>query len=202
MMILITPRDFSKLSMSCRQELLAVFTSYGSSSSHDDMNATEEVGYFEGNYDDGADGLLESGSEASSAPAAEPLRKTRNSRKRIIEIDVDQARRLIENVSPRSKKVLEKFVSGELVSISTLIGPDKEYHDLRELKKSLVGGVNRRLRTVTEDRAAVLFISNQDRSAIRIAPTSAASLRPRWPLKLLHLWPVKLLHPGHRKLMC
>lgn len=178
MMILITPEDFSKLSMGCRQELLAVFTSYGASSSHDDMNATEEVGYFEGNYDDGAEGSFESGGEILGVPRAEPLRKnSRNSQKKIIRIDVDQARRLIENVSSRSIKVLEKFVLGEWVSISDLIGPDKDYRDLGELKKSLVGGVNRRLRTVTDDRAAVLFTSNQDRSAIRIASTSAVSLR-------------------------
>jgi len=178
MMMLITPEDFAKLSLTCRQELLEFFTSYEALSPYDDMSLTEEVGYFDGAHDECADGLLESRGAIQGAPRADGSRKTaRKSEKKIVTIDLDQAFQLIKNISPRSKRVLGRFVSGKWVSISDLVGPDLEYRDLVELKRSLVGGVNRRLRTVIQDRAAVLFLANQDKSQIRISPPSAESLR-------------------------
>ena len=41
--------------------------------------------------------------------------------------------------------------------LDSLVGEDKPYASFVELKRSFVGPVNRRLRTVTKNRTAVLF---------------------------------------------
>ena len=58
-----------------------------------------------------------------------------------------------------------------------LIGEKGRYRDFTDLKRSFVGAVNRRLRTVTENRLAMLFASDRDKTRIRITPKSAMSLR-------------------------
>jgi len=178
MMIVITQKDFSKLSTQCRRELSELFTSCFAQTEHDESNMTEVGSYIQGDHDEFAAGLFESGCEVLDVPLVDAPRKTaRKLQKTVAEVDVDQARLLVKNVSHRSKRALEWFVSGEWVSISDLVGPDKAYHNLVELKKSLIAGINRRLRTVTQNRTNVLFSSTPDRSAIRITQKSADSLR-------------------------
>jgi hypothetical protein len=97
--------------------------------------------------------------------------------KKVIDITPNQARELIANVSEKSQDALRLFASGEPVLLEVLVGPNAPYRDLNDLKRSLVGAVNRRLRTVTEDRSAVLFSSDRDKTRIRVTPLTAAALR-------------------------
>ena len=137
-------------------------------SAHDDMDATNRRGAHE---------FSETHDEAVEGSRAPPIREaSKNHKKKIVEIDVDQARQIIGNISPRSIKTLRKFMYGDWVSIESLVGEGNDYRDLVELKKSLVGGVTRRLRSVIGDRDAELFSSNTDKSSLRIGSTSAASL--------------------------
>ena len=132
---------------------------------------------------EGVEPSLHSGGNAlTSTRTMGPPKSRRNSDKKIVEINVDQARQLIANISPLSQKTLMLFVYGDQIAVASLVGPGSDYPDLTALKKSLIGGVVRRLRTVTGNRDAVLFASDPDRSVLFIKPGSASALRQAFNL--------------------
>ena len=85
---------------------------------------------------------------------------------------------MVANISDDSTKVLRNFALGKHIAVEELIGDgDGQYEDFNHLKRSFVGAVNRRLRTVLRNRLAVLFSSDRDKKRIKITPRAAASLR-------------------------
>ncbi len=55
--------------------------------------------------------------------------------------------------------MLKLFAPGRSIALDELIGEHKPYANMTDLKRSFVGAVNRRLRTVTGNRQAVLFLT-------------------------------------------
>ena len=163
-MIVLTPDDFKKLSPSCRQEVLSL------------LDLREQS--FE---DDGNTYYAEDGDTPSNAPL--PLRPSGLTsddvleEEHVVDLTVDQARELVANISPKSQQTLKRFALGTPVALEELIGEGRDYRDVTDLKRSLVGAVKRRLRTITANRLAVLFSSDRDKTRIRIKPLAAASLR-------------------------
>jgi len=96
----------------------------------------------------------------------EAFKKSKKSKK-VIGISDGQAKKLISNLSDKSISTLEKFTTGDPVSIDNLVGEGKPYKDFVDLKRSFVGPVNRRLRTVTGDRTSVLFLKVQEDNGSR-----------------------------------
>jgi hypothetical protein len=98
--------------------------------------------------------------------------ETTSSAKQVIDITVAEAKDLIANISEKSIETLKRFTTGEPVNVNDLIGDMLPYSSLSDLKRSFVGAVNRRLRTVTGNRKAVLFLTviqeNSERG-VRIA---------------------------------
>jgi len=178
MMIMITPQDFRRLSAACQRELLALLAPGDSEqpAREDEMSMPsmdpDQYGPIDAHLfsplppDDSGFLLPTFAAEAADTGA-----------KRVIDISIEQARELIANVSERSQDALKLFAAGPAVPLAALVGSDAPYRDFNDLKRSLVGAVNRRLRTVTENRAAVLFSSDRDKTRIRITPPSAAALR-------------------------
>ena len=181
MMISISPADFCRLSPACQQELLALFTSSGQSS-QSDLNRYDSVGSGYGHTDLDRSAPAPGGATSALSQSAKVTRTHRNAKKRIVELSVDQARQLIENVSQRSQTTLQLFVYGGWVRVDSLVGPDKVYPELTVLKRSLIGGITRRLRTVTGDREAALFVANPDKSAFCIWSVNACALRQAFNL--------------------
>ncbi len=99
--------------------------------------------------------------------------------KRVVDISVDEARALVGNLSAKSIQTLRQFAYDERVSFDSLVGPDNAYESLSDLKRSFVGAVNRRLRTVTRNRSAVLFRKIEEDAGFSIAvrPMTAAALK-------------------------
>jgi len=178
MMIMITPQDFRRLSAACQRELLALLSPVDAEQppredemsmppmEPDQYGATDDYHFSPLPPEDA--GVAQPTFVADVADAGT---------KRVIDITLEQARELIANVSERSQDALKRFAAGPAVPLAALVGPAAPYRDFNDLKRSLVGAVNRRLRTVTENRAAVLFSSDRDKTRIRITPPSAAALR-------------------------
>lgn len=97
--------------------------------------------------------------------------------KRVFPINPTQAAELLSNLAEKSRQTLRLFAVGERVAVDELIGEGRPYKDMNDLKRSFVGAVNRRLRTVVGDRSAVLFSSDRDRQRIRVLPLTASALR-------------------------
>lgn len=97
----------------------------------------------------------------------------------VIGIDETQATNLVANLSQKSIDTLKLFATGEYVLSDHLIGEGKPYESFADLKRSFVGAVNRRLRTVTRMRTAVLFrkVSTPDGEGIAVKDQTAAALR-------------------------
>lgn len=178
MMIMLSPEDFRKLSPASQREVLALFTGVEVEPQlrDDEMVLPYEIG---DKFNGPGDYVVLQGTElesewASGAPAPGVLE---TGAKMVIDISPDQARELIANVSEKSQEALRLFSSGQPVLLEVLIGPSAPYRDLNDLKRSLVGAVNRRLRTVTENRSAVLFSSNREKTRIRVTSLTAAALR-------------------------
>lgn len=103
--------------------------------------------------------------------------------KRVIDINVDEARALVGNLSAKSIQTLRRFASDESVAFDSLVGPGNAYESLSDLKRSFVGAVNRRLRTVTRNRSAVLFrkVEGDAGLSITVRPMTAAALKQVMP---------------------
>jgi hypothetical protein len=160
MMIMLSPNDVRRLSPACRAELMALLTSPVA----DDLDTENRRPY--GLYE-------ESSSDESTAPIADEVLEE----KRVVDLTVDEARDLLANISDRSQKTLKLFAPGKPLTLNSLIGPGGEYRDYSELKRSFVGAVNRRLRTVSGSRNAALFSSDRDKTRIKITRQTALALR-------------------------
>ncbi|MBK9440582.1 MAG: hypothetical protein IPN53_04390 [Comamonadaceae bacterium] len=178
MMIMITPQDFRRLSAGCQQELLSLLAPGESElpPREDEMTMpsmdTDQYGPMDAHIF-----LPLPPEESGFSQPTFAVEVADTGAKRVIDISIEQARELIANVSERSQDALKLFAAGPAVPLATLVGPTAPYRDFNDLKRSLVGAVNRRLRTVTENRAAVLFSSDRDKTRIRITPLSAVALR-------------------------
>ncbi len=159
MMLMLTTEDFRHLSPGCQAELLALLTGNGVSLGSSEAGEEPSVAgfYFE---------------QPHQLNAADVL-----STKRVIDIDVEKACQLIANISEKSLETLKLFAAGAPVPLSALLGDDRPYQDTAELKRSFIGAVNRRLRTVTGNRQAVLFGADLSQERIHVRPRTAASLR-------------------------
>ncbi len=164
MMLLVTPEDFQKLSRACRQELIALLSS----------RSTQTLGSEAPDYH-GED--EEAGTDGYQQQVENPTIDDVLEEKCVVDITVEQAQDLIANISRESQQTLRLFAPGSPIALDELIGKDGPYRDFNHLKRSCVGAVNRRLRTVLGNRLAVLFSSDRDKTRIKITPLSAASLR-------------------------
>jgi hypothetical protein len=180
MMITITSEDFRKLSASCQRELLSLLSpNEEDTAARDDEMALPYMDVSADGFNDfNAQTLSAMSFDGSASSAQVPESGSSDATaKRVIDISIEQAQELIANVSDKSQQALKLFATGQPVLLNTLIGSGGPYRDFNDLKRSLVGAVNRRLRTVTENRSAVLFSSDRKKEKIRITQSSAASLR-------------------------
>ncbi len=159
--LVISQGDFQRLSPTTQQELLTLLTGTGNGLPKVSRHDAVEVGPLDeiplASYD----------SDPGYATAA----------KRVIGISADQASEVLANLADKSQQTLRLFAVAERVGIDELVGDERPYRDMNDLKRSFVGAVNRRLRTVVGNRSVVLFSSDRDRRRIRILPHSAAALR-------------------------
>jgi hypothetical protein len=160
--LVISHGDFQRLSTATQQELLSVLTGVAHGVSNADGDEGVDVGSF-------AEIPIPAygGHSESSVDLA----------KRVIGISAEQASELLANLAAKSQQVLRLFAVAERIGIDELVGEECPYRDMNDLKRSFVGAVNRRLRTVVGNRAVVLFSSDRDRRRIRILPLTAAALR-------------------------
>jgi hypothetical protein len=153
--------DFQRLSPATQQELLAMLTGTERGAPSAERDEAIDVGPF-------AEVPLASYDSDTGSP--EPA-------KRVIGISAEQAGELLANLADKSQQTLRLFAVAERVGIDELVGDERTYRDMNDLKRSFVGAVNRRLRTVVGNRAVVLFSSDRDRRRIRILPHTAGALR-------------------------
>ena len=99
--------------------------------------------------------------------------------KTVVDISEDEARALLGNLSAKSIDTLRLFASGESVLLDSLVGEGRPYESFSDLKRSFVGAVNRRLRTVTRNRSAVLFrrVDGDRGNSIEMRPKAATALQ-------------------------
>jgi hypothetical protein len=164
MHLVLTKADLEKLSQSTRDELQSLL--FGSSQEHEGVipdDALPEFDYVDVPWNESA---------PYDQPAASPDSKV------VININTEQAKKLVANLSKKSIDTLKLFAPGETVLIQDLVGEGKPYETFSELKRSFVGAVNRRLRTVTRMRTAVLFrkTTAPDGEGITVKDQTAESL--------------------------
>jgi len=153
MMITLSRADFHKLSPSCRAEILKLM-----------MN--EDEGLVEGFFN-----------QTSVADTAAEMEEEVAEEKKVVNLSLAEAGDLLSNISDRSRRTLKLFAFGQPVPLDALVGEDRPYKDYVELKRSFVGAVNRRLRTVSGNRSAALFSSDRDKTRIKVTPKTSRSLR-------------------------
>lgn len=167
MMIVVTPQDFKKLSKTCQLELISM------------------MGFSEGDAEYPYESLAEDELAIADLFIQEPRHPVANDivgDKQVIEISNEQAQALIANISEKSLETLKLFAHGEPIELYELVGKDKLYENFNDLKRSFVGAVNRRLRTVTNNRLAVLFSTVKSKNGdggtrVRVKQRTAAALR-------------------------
>ncbi len=166
MMLTITPGDFRRLSESCQKELIGLLGFMGGSE-HDESDESIPYEFTQEHSLQGEPHF--SLSEESNLSSGT---------KQVIDINFDQAKELIANISAKSIATLSKFTDGQSIPLNELIGAHQPYANLSDLKRSFVGAVNRRLRTVTGNRRAVLFLTvtpNSEADAIKISVRSSTA---------------------------
>ena len=159
-MFVLSGNDIRRLSPNCRNELMALMMS----SEAEDLDSDELM-------------TVESLSDEPTREGATPTADDVLEEKSVVDLSVDEAHDLLANIRDKSKETLKRFASGKPVALGSLIGSEGEYRDYSELKRSFVGAVNRRLRTVSGVRNAVLFSSDRDKTRIKTTPKTALSLR-------------------------
>lgn len=168
MMLTITPNDFRKLSESCQRELLGLL---GYMDSNEGGEDNESIPYEDSYLRLADEDYSLSRNDNQEAPTGA---------KRVIDITPEQAQNLIANISDKSIETLRRFATGEPIALDDLFGESRPYSNLTDLKRSFVGAVNRRLRTVTGNRQAVLFLTvksdSQESTQIAVRQTTATSL--------------------------
>lgn len=167
MMLVVTPEDFQKLSLACRQELVALLSSRSTKSLCAEMPGD----------DDDEDSAIDGYRQESDGTPVDTIDDVVE-QKRVVDITVEQATELVAKLSPKSQQSLKRFALETTVAIEQLIGDGRPYRDLNDIKRSFVGAVNRRLRTtVLRDRIARLFGVKPDGVNVYVRPMTAASLR-------------------------
>ena len=169
MMLTITPDDFAKLSISCQRELIGLL------GFNVDLVYTEDDDSMPYEFSN----ELLSGEEHYQSTI--DSREASSNAKLVIDITESEAKDLIANISEKSIETLRRFTTCEPVSVEDLIGDSQPYSNLSDLKRSFVGAVNRRLRTVTGNRRAVLFLTLSTEESeygvkISVRPQTAAAL--------------------------
>ena len=167
MMIVVSPEDFKKLSRICQLELISM------------------IGFSVGNAEYPYDVLTAEDEVVADLYIHKPRHPVANDiagDKQVVDISNEQAQSLIANISEKSLETLKLFAYGKPIDINELVGVDKLYGNFNELKRSFVGAVNRRLRTVTGNRQAVLFSSvkseaGEEETRIRVKSRTATALR-------------------------
>jgi len=153
MMLVLSAYDFQKLSPACRSELMGLLLN--------DQGAVD------------ADFPTELIDSDGSTETEEVV----NEEKKVVSLKVAEAGDLLGNISERSRETLKHFALGQPVPLDSLLGEGKPYKNYVELKRSFVGAVNRRLRTVSGNRNAALFSSDREQTLIKVKPKTARSLR-------------------------
>ncbi len=143
MMIILGPGDISRLSPQCRAEIQRLVFEQNDDSTE---FPPEDAIFFEMSAED-----------APHFYTSEPDSEGRAG-KRVIGISTLHAKALIANISERSLETLTLFAEGNPIELDQLVGPERPYENLTDLKRSFVGAVTRRLRTVTKNRQAALFL--------------------------------------------
>lgn len=168
MMILLSSNDMDRLSTACRHEIQLLFFSRQS----EDFPADDEVFGFETPSD-----------FHSFDTSTDTHDDVENDTRRVVQINPDQAKKLVANISEKSLQTLQLFTSGLPVRVDALVGKDKPYENLTDLKRSFVGAVTRRLRTVTRNKKVSLFLRDSvtgndgdEKVAISVRPATAESL--------------------------
>jgi hypothetical protein len=167
MHLVLTEEDLAKLSPECRSELQLLF--FGPAS----VNFGT---YLPSGID--AQTMPVEGIERDFLPAWPDDFEKSGTAKTVVDLGEAEAQALLANLSAKSVETLRLFASSESVALDALVGSGKAYKNLSELKRSFVGAVNRRLRTVTRNRTAVLFRKVEGSEGIRIAvrPSAATAL--------------------------
>jgi hypothetical protein len=147
MMLTLTRSDFLSLSEPCQRELLGLIGLLTTPDAGDD----ESIPYEEG-------GAYQVDPRFTNAEF-EDGQESPSGAKRVIDVTREQAIELISNISDKSIETLKLFATGRPIALDELIGEHRSYSNLTDLKRSFVGAVNRRLRTVTGNRRAVLFLT-------------------------------------------
>jgi hypothetical protein len=168
MHLVLTQQDLARLSPELRAELQSLM--FGSADTGADQHSLAAI--------EASDLPYQESERDFVPPWPEALEKTGNA-KRVIDISENQARALLGNLSEKSIETLRLFSTGQSVSLDSLVGDGKAYESLSDLKRSFVGAVNRRLRTVTRNRAAVLFrrVDGEKDDSIAVRTQTALSLR-------------------------
>ncbi len=169
-MIIVTPQDFRRLSKACQLELISMI-------GFSDDN-TEYLGNVLSSFSDDEEVIDDIYKQKPKHPTSNDIVGD----KQVIDITNEHAQSLIANISNKSLETLKLFAQGEPVDLNEIVGTDKLYENFNDLKRSFVGAVNRRLRTVTGNRQAVLFASLKSKPGveeprIRVKPRTAAALR-------------------------
>ena len=167
MHLVLTQEDLAKLSPECRAELQLLL--FGHASVDSDIHSPDGIDAVE---------MPSQEIERDLLPAWPDDFEKSGAAKTVVDLDETEARALLGNLSAKSVDALKLFASGESVTLDSLVGEGKAYETLSELKRSFVGAVNRRLRTVTRNRSAVLFRKVEESTGISIAvrPRTAAAL--------------------------
>lgn len=140
MMIILTESDMARMPATLRSELQKFLLAGNDEQEHDVSFDEHDIQDIPAYIEDLAFADNESG------PA-----------KLVVDITEEQAKALIGNLSSKSIETLRLFAKQEAVLLEDILGEGKAYANFTDLKRSFVGAVNRRLRTVTKNRTAVLF---------------------------------------------
>ena len=172
MMLTLTADDFRMLSDKCQSEILNLLGYLEGNQRKEDSDDNEAIP-FEDSYLRFA--------EEENYSSSHRHQENSSSSKRVIDITPEQASELIANISDKSIETLSRFKNGDPISLDDLYGDNRPYTNFSDLKRSFVGAVNRRLRTVTGNRQAVLFLTvkqnpSQQGTQISVRQATASSL--------------------------
>ena len=158
-MIVLTKQDLARMSPELRNELMQVIFDTDETPADDLLKDTIDFKEYQ-------QFLSETPPQFELINEQVDIKKTKS----VIEINEEHAKSLIANLSDKSINTLKEFTTNEPVTLDYLVGIDKPYKDFVELKRSFVGPVNRRLRTVTGNRSAMLFLKvNEEDSDAKIS---------------------------------
>ena len=169
MKIILDSHDMARLSLACQHEIQQLFFSH-----HSEIFPADEEDVF---------GFEAPSSFHSFDTSTDTHDDVENDTRRVVEINLDQAKGLVANISEKSLQTLQLFTRGLPVAVEDIVGIDKPYENLTDLKRSFVGAVTRRLRTVTRNKKVSLFLRDsipgndgEKKIAIAVRPATAESL--------------------------